>query len=105
MAGQVIMQGFVGFSIPLWMRRIITMLPTVVIVAMGVDPTATLIISQVVLSIVLPIPVIALIYFTRRKDIMGILVNKKWVSVLSIICAAIILVLNFWLIYITIHGS
>ncbi|WP_407307009.1 Nramp family divalent metal transporter [Desulfosporosinus sp. SB140] len=105
MAGQVIMQGFVGFSIPVWARRIITMLPTVVIVALGVDPTMTLVISQVVLSIVLPIPVITLIYFTKRKDIMGVLVNKRWITVSSIICAILILFLNLLLIYQTLGGK
>lgn len=98
MAGQVIMQGFVGFSIPLWIRRLITMLPTVIIVAIGVDPTQTLIISQVILSIVLPFPVIALIYFTRRKDIMGVLTNKRITTVLSTVFAMIILGLNVWLV-------
>jgi NRAMP (natural resistance-associated macrophage protein)-like metal ion transporter len=72
MAGQIIMQGFVGFSIPLWFRRVITMIPTVVIVYIGLNPTQSLFWSQVVLSMVLPIPVIALIYFTRRRDLMGI---------------------------------
>ena len=71
MAGQVIMQGFVGFTIPLWLRRVLTMLPTFIIVALGIDPTQTLVISQVILSLVLPMPIIALIYFTRRRDIMG----------------------------------
>lgn len=98
MAGQVIMQGFVGFSIPLWLRRLITMLPTVIIVAMGVDPTQTLIISQVILSIVLPFPVIALIYFTQRKEIMGVLTNKRITTVISTLFAMIILGLNVWLV-------
>ncbi|HEX7056664.1 MAG TPA: Nramp family divalent metal transporter [Bacilli bacterium] len=102
MAGQMIMQGFVGFSIPVWLRRVITMLPPVVIVAWGLDPTLTLIISQVVLSIVLPMPVIALVYFSRRKDLMGVLVNKKITTAISIICACIILSLNIWLIVQTI---
>lgn len=105
MAGQVIMQGFVGFSIPVWVRRIVTMLPTVIIVALGVDPTQTLVISQVILSIVLPIPIIALIYFTKRKDIMGVLVNKKLTTTLSIICAVVISFLNLLLIYQTLGGS
>src|SRR3954469_10629325 len=83
MAGQVIMQGFVGFSIPLWVRRLVTMLPTVIIVAIGVDPTRTLVISQVVLSIVLPFPIIALIYFTQKKEIMGVLTNKRITTILS----------------------
>jgi manganese transport protein len=105
MAGQVIMQGFVGFSIPIWLRRVITMLPTVIIVALGIDPTRTLVISQVVLSLVLPFPVISLIYFTRKKNLMGVLVNKKHVTVLSAICGVVILTLNVWLIYQSFSGN
>jgi manganese transport protein len=63
-----------------------------------VDPTQTLIISQVVLSIVLPFPIIALIYFTQKKELMGVLTNKRITTVLSILFAMIILGLNVWLI-------
>lgn len=99
MAGQVIMQGFVGFTIPLWLRRLITMLPTVIIVAFGIDPTFTLVVSQVVLSIVLPAPIISLIYFTRKKDIMGVLVNKRKTTVVATLAAILILLLNVFLIF------
>ena len=99
MAGQVIMQGFVGFTIPVWVRRIVTMIPTVIIVALNVNPTATLILSQVVLSLVLPMPVITLIYFTKRRDIMGALVNRRTTTWLACACAAVILFLNLFLIY------
>jgi manganese transport protein len=104
MAGQVIMQGFVGFTIPLWIRRLVTMLPTVIIVAIGVDPTQTLIISQVVLSVVLPFPVIALIYYTQKKELMGVLTNKMSTTILSSLCALLILSLNIWLIVQTFNG-
>ncbi|NHM32271.1 Nramp family divalent metal transporter [Neobacillus terrae] len=99
MAGQVIMQGFVGFTIPVWIRRLVTMAPTFVIVAIGLDPTMTLVISQVVLSIVLPFPVIALIYFSRKKELMGVLTNKPHITILSSLIAVVILSLNMWLIY------
>jgi manganese transport protein len=99
MAGQVIMQGFVGFTIPLWFRRLITMVPTIVIVAIGVDPTLTLIISQVILSIVLPFPIIALIYFTQKKDLMGVLTNKRATTYFATIFAILIVGLNMWLIF------
>jgi manganese transport protein len=99
MAGQVIMQGFVGFTIPLWFRRLVTMVPTLVIVAIGVDPTLTLIISQVILSIVLPFPIIALIYFTQKKDLMGVLTNKKATTCFATIFAILIVGLNMWLIF------
>ena len=104
MAGQVIMQGFVGFTIPLWIRRLVTMLPTFIIVAIGVDPTRTLVISQVVLSIVLPCPIIALIYFTQKKELMGVLTNKRITTILSTIFAIVILGLNCWLIVQTFFG-
>src|SRR6266700_3297211 len=69
MAGQVIMQGFVGFRIPVWVRRLVTMLPAFVVVALGVNATDALVASQVVLSIALPLPMIALLLFTGRADI------------------------------------
>lgn len=105
MAGQVIMQGFVKFTIPLWVRRVVTMLPTVIIVAMGMNPTKTLVLSQVVLSLVLPMPIISLVYFTRRKDIMGALVNKRIVTYLAVGCSVLILALNLVLLYLTFGGS
>jgi manganese transport protein len=105
MAGQIIMQGFVGFSIPIWARRLITMLPALVVAAIGVDPTRTLVLSQVVLSFVLPLPVITLIYFTRRKDLMGSLVNHRATTVLAGACGALILVLNAILLYQTFGGA
>ena len=71
LAGQVIMQGFIGFSIPIWLRRLVTMIPAIVVVILAFNPTETLIVSQVVLSFVLPLPVITLVMFTRRRDIMA----------------------------------
>ena len=77
MAGQMIMQGFVGFRIPIWVRRLVTMMPAFVVVALGVNATQALVISQVVLSFVLPVPMIALVLFTRRRDIMGEFANSR----------------------------
>jgi manganese transport protein len=99
MAGQVIMQGFVGFTIPLWVRRVVTMIPTLIVVYIGLNPTQSLFWSQVILSMVLPIPVIALIYFTRRRDVMGKLVNRVATTWIAAIVAAVILVLNLLLLY------
>ncbi len=101
MAGQVIMQGFVGFTIPIWVRRLVTMMPAVIIAAIGFNPTSTLVISQVVLSFVLPLPVITLVMFTRRRDIMGTLVNKPITTWAAITCSVLILGLNVWLLYST----
>ncbi len=104
MAGQVIMQGFVGFTVPVWIRRIVTMLPTVIIVALGINPTETLVISQVILSLVLPIPVATLIYFASQKNVMGVLVNRRYVTIAAMACAALILSLNIVLIVQTLGG-
>ncbi len=71
MAGQTIMQDFVHFKVPLSIRRLLTLVPTFFVIGFGVDPTQALIVSQVVLSLLLPLPIIALIVFTSRKDIMG----------------------------------
>jgi manganese transport protein len=105
MAGQVIMQGFVHFSIPIWLRRLVTMAPAIVIIALGWDPTQVLVVSQVTLSFVLPIPVISLVLLTRRPDLMGSLANRPITNVLATACTAIILLLNGLLIYITLGGT
>ena len=80
------------------------MIPTVMIVALGINPTETLVISQVILSLVLPAPVIALVYFTRRRELMGVLTNKRIVTILATACAVIIVALNLLLIYQTLGG-
>jgi manganese transport protein len=98
MAGQMIMQGFVGFRIPVWVRRLVTMLPAFVVVALGVNATSALVISQVVLSIALPLPMIALIIFTGRRDIMGAFANGKLTRLAALIGTTVVLVLNFILI-------
>jgi manganese transport protein len=101
MAGQVIMQGFVGFTIPIWVRRVVTMIPAVIVAAIGLNPTNTLVISQVVLSFVLPLPVNTLVMITRRRDLMGTLVNKPITTWAAIACSVVILGLNVWLLYST----
>ncbi|MEJ0050107.1 MAG: Nramp family divalent metal transporter [Methylovirgula sp.] len=94
MAGQMIMQGFVGFRIPVWLRRLLTMIPAFVVVALGVNATQSLVLSQVVLSIALPVPMIALVWFTRRADIMGTFANSHLTDFAAIAGAIIILGLN-----------
>ncbi len=92
------MQGFVGFRIPVWLRRIVTMAPAFVVIALGVNATNALVYSQVVLSFALPVPMIALVIFTRRRDIMGVFANNRLVNAAAILGTAIILVLNVILI-------
>jgi manganese transport protein len=94
MAGQMIMQGFVGFRIPIIVRRLVTMIPAFVVVWLGVNSTNALVMSQVVLSIALPAPVIALLIFTRRKDIMGAFVNSRLTNIAAVVGALLILTLN-----------
>lgn len=94
MAGQVVMEGFLGWRIPIWLRRLITMAPALIVIAIGVDPTRTLVLSQVALSFTLPFAVVPLVYFTSRKDIMGGLVNAPWVRWLAWGVTAVIIALN-----------
>jgi len=98
MAGQMIMQGFVGFRIPIWLRRVITMAPAFVVVGYGVNATTALVISQVILSIALPLPMIALVMFTRRPDIMGAFANSRATNVVAVVGTVIVLALNTFLI-------
>lgn len=98
MAGQLIMQGFVGFRIPIWIRRLVTMVPAFIVVAVGVNATNALVISQVVLSIALPLPMIALLIFTQRTDIMGRFANNFATGVAALCGTAVVLLLNVILI-------
>jgi manganese transport protein len=93
MAGQVILEGFWNFSIPIWLRRLITMIPAFVVVALGVNPTRSLVLSQVLLSIALPVPMVALLIFTSRKSVMGSYANSSLMS--SVALLATIAVLGF----------
>lgn len=94
MAGQVIMQGFVRFRIPVWLRRVITMAPAFAVVGMGVNPTWALVLSQVVLSLALPVPMVALVWFTGRRSVMGDYVNSRALQALALAGTAVILGLN-----------
>ena len=98
-AGQIIMQGFLRQHIPIWVRRLVTMAPPLVVIGMGLDPTRTLVLSQVVLSFGLPFAVIPLVMFTRRADIMGEMVNHRVTTAAAGFIAALIVVLNIYLIY------
>jgi manganese transport protein len=93
-AGQLIMQGFVGFRIPIWVRRLVTMAPAFIVVGLGVDATRALVISQIVLSMALPIPMVALVVFTGRRSIMGALVNSRLTGIVAALAAAVVLGLN-----------
>jgi manganese transport protein len=94
MAGQVIMQDFVGFRIPLWVRRAVTMVPAVIVVAMGVQATDALVISQVVLSLVLPVPMIALLVLIRRRGVMAGFAIGRGTQALAATATVVVLALN-----------
>ena len=94
MAGQMIMQGFLRVRVPIIVRRLVTMIPAFVVVWLGVNSTSALIMSQVVLSIALPAPVIALLIFTSRKDIMGAFANSRLTNIAASFAAVVILTLN-----------
>ena len=105
MAGQTIMKGFVNLSIPVNFRRLITMLPALVIIALGINPMKSLILSQVALSFILPFPIVQMLVITNRKDLMGALTNTYFVRLLGIIIASIIIMLNVVLLYLTFTGN
>lgn len=101
MAGQTIMQDYVNFRIPLWLRRAITMAPAFIIVAIGMNPTDALVISQVVLSLVLPVPMISLYILSSRRDVMGNFATRGTTKVLALTGTAVVVGLNVLLLAIT----
>lgn len=94
MAGQMIMQGFLHFRVPIWLRRLVTMVPAFAVVALGVNATQALVVSQVILSIALPVPMLALLYFSMRRDVMGAFVIPPLLRVLAVLGAGCVLGLN-----------
>lgn len=105
LSGQVIMQGFIRRRIPLWLRRLITMLPALVVIAIGLDPTNTLVLSQVVLSLGIPFALVPLVLFTANRRLMGqALVNRTATNIAAIIVTVLIVSLNVFLLYQTFTG-
>jgi manganese transport protein len=103
-AGQVVMQGFINRQIPLFLRRAITMAPSLVVLGIGVNASTTLVISQVVLSFGIPFALVPMILITRRRDIMGALVNQRQTTILASLVAAVIIGLNVFLLHQTFFG-
>jgi manganese transport protein len=103
-AGQVIMQGFIARTIPIALRRLVTMAPALLVLAIGLNPTRALVISQVVLSFGIPFALVPLIWLTSRRDLMGTLVNRRVTSVAAWAVAAAIIALNVFLLYQTFFG-
>ena len=105
MAGQVVMQGFLHRQIPVWIRRFVTILPSLIVIAVGLNPTRTLVISQVVLSFGLPFAVIPLVIFSSSSKLMGPMVNCRLTKVLISLSALLVLALNIFLLYKIIFGG
>jgi manganese transport protein len=97
LAGQVVMQGFIKRQIPIWVRRTVTMLPAFIVIAIGVDPSRTLVLSQVVLSFGIPFALIPLVIFTSKRDVMGTLVNRRTTTIVAGVVAVLISALNVFL--------
>jgi manganese transport protein len=97
LSGQVVMQGFIDRKIPVFVRRLVTMLPALVVAAIGLNPSRTLVISQVVLSFGIPFALVPLVWFTSRREIMGTLVNRRTTTAIAIAVAALISALNVFL--------
>ncbi|WP_114810520.1 Nramp family divalent metal transporter [Paraburkholderia kururiensis] len=94
LAGQIIMQGFTGYRIPVWLRRVVTMAPAFAVVAAGVNVTDALVYSQVALSFALPVPMIALVIFTSRRAVMGPFVNSRFMTMVAALATVVVLALN-----------
>jgi manganese transport protein len=104
MAGQVVMQGFINRRIALWLRRLITMLPALIILAIGLNPSRSLVISQVVLSFGIPFALIPLLIHCRNRQIMGALVNRRVTTAIATVVVTLIVSLNVFLLYQTFFG-
>ncbi|MEA2496833.1 MAG: manganese transport protein, partial [Thermoleophilaceae bacterium] len=98
-AGQVVMQGFIDRRIPLALRRMITMTPALIVLALGLDPTRSLVISQVILSFGIPFALVPLVLLTSKREIMGELVNRRITTIAAGVVAGMIISLNVFLLW------
>ncbi len=105
MAGQVIMQGFLHRRVPVWFRRLVTMTPAIFVIAAGLDPTRTLVLSQVMLSFGLPFALVPLVLFTSRRTLMGPLVNRRSTTIVAGAITAAIIALNLLLVAQLLRGG
>jgi manganese transport protein len=105
LSGQVVMQGFINRQIPLFLRRVITMMPALVVLAIGLNPSRSLVISQVVLSFGIPFALVPLLAFCRNRDVMGTLVNHRLTTAVAAVVVALIVSLNVFLLYQTFFGA
>ncbi len=99
MAGQLVMQGFLKHSIPIWVRRLVTMIPSLIVIAMGLEPTKVLVISQVILSFGIPFALLPLVIFTNKHELMGDLANSTLTRIMAYVVTFLIIGLNVFLLY------
>ncbi len=105
LAGQVVMQGFIRFHIPLWVRRTVTMLPSFIVILMGLDPTRILVMSQVLLSFGIALALVPLLIFTSKASLMGELVNTPLIRRIGWLIVVLVVALNGWLLVGTLLGK
>ena len=105
LSGQVVMQGFINRQIPLFLRRVITMMPALIVLAIGLNPSRSLVISQVVLSFGIPFALVPLLIFCRNRAVMGTLVNHRLTTAVASVVVALIVSLNVFLLYQTFFGA
>ncbi|MPM06700.1 Divalent metal cation transporter MntH [bioreactor metagenome] len=105
MAGETVMDGFVDFKLPVNLRRVLTMLPGVIVIWLGVNPMKALVLSQVSLSFALPAAIIPMLYITSKRKYMGELANKKWVNAIGILIVSMIIIFNAVLLYFIFTGN
>lgn len=103
-AGQVVMQGFINRTIPLFLRRAVTMAPALIVLAIGLEPTKTLVFSQVVLSFGIPFALVPMILLTSRREVMGEFVNRRLTTAVATVVAGLIIGLNLFLIHQTLFA-
>jgi manganese transport protein len=103
-SGQVVMAGFLRRRMPLAARRLVTMIPALLILALGVDPTRALVLSQVVLSFGIPFALVPLVWLTRRHDVMGSFANRRLTTMCGVVVAGIVSALNLFLLARTVLG-
>ncbi len=104
LAGQIVLQGFLGKRVEMWVWRLLTMIPALIVIALNVSSVEVLVISQVILSLQLPFTMVAVLLLTRRRDLMGALVNGRFTNIVNVVIALIVTVLNVVLLYTVFWG-
>jgi manganese transport protein len=104
MAGQMIVDGFMEWRVSVFLRRLVTIIPAMIVIALGVNTLTTLVASQVVLSMALPFAVVPLVWLTNRRDVMGELVNSRSIRALAVLVSCVVIAMNVVLLAVTAFG-